>query len=42
MTGHEIANLFGVFVSAVGANIRSIFKKRDFGRTPCAPRGQAS
>jgi hypothetical protein len=26
MTGHEIAELFGVFVSAVGANIRSIFK----------------
>jgi hypothetical protein len=26
MTQHEIAGLFGVFVSAVGANIRSIFK----------------
>lgn len=26
MTQHQIADLFGVFVSAVGANIRSIFK----------------
>jgi hypothetical protein len=26
MTQHEIADLFGVFVSAVGTNIRSIFK----------------
>jgi len=26
MTQHEIAELFGVFVPAVGANIRSIFK----------------
>lgn len=26
MTQHEIADLFGVFVSAVGANTRSIFK----------------
>lgn len=26
MTQHQIANLFGVFISAVGANIRSIFK----------------
>lgn len=26
MTQHEIARAFGVFVSAIGANIRSIFK----------------
>jgi hypothetical protein len=26
MTGHQLADLFGVFVSAVGANIRSILK----------------
>jgi len=26
MTQHEIAELFGVFVPAIGANIRSIFK----------------
>ena len=26
LTQHQIADLFGVFISAVGANVRSIFK----------------
>ena len=28
LTRHQIADLFGVFVPAVGSNIRSILKKR--------------
>ena len=39
LTRHQIANLFGVFVPAVGSNIRSILKSGiQIGRASCRER----